>query len=1127
MEEIELHIIKNEIIKIGDKLIDSDDIFHLCKRIQRSRITQCIDAILECIFYMPVKIGIYATILGIITKDDEKLKLQLFLKLNHNIEVFIKDNSLHCLLWIRCIIGLSCCHVFPFSQCLNLFKNLYELCIELYKEKEFIKGDNILYLFLSNFFYISKQIYDENKEDLDSMLTSCFDLIEKRQEHIDNIDIDNNDLATVEYIYIYINSVIHSDNFYDRLFYLKSALYNYVQNNLKSVATHRFYQKEIFQNIFLKKEGLEDGLPGEEQESEVQRVVLLENGDHVVGGVADNASQNDLGNSGKDPSGGASLQNYKKKEITLPMAIEKCTNVEFFANYECAQSIFSLQIKFKTKHADSKNVHDVWLMQEHILHIIQLYNNSVEFSSKILGLYVQLQSKLYNNVLIECIINKLLSSFNKKNYYFYISLVHRLLLINKNLGSVIIRCIKFVLKQIGKLDNESFYLFMELCLYMLSYFAYENKVLKSKENFFKRKYNDMNKIIKVQEENLQKMGLEKGAETQEGEEPAQLKRKRKRDEGELSGQPSEQPGEQPNEYANEQPNEYANEQPSEMPNEMPSENPNEMPSENPNEMPNELPNEPPHGGTGAKRTPVILKKNESTLNAMKNLDCKLPFCIEADVKYSSDEEDDGGGNADADNAEKAEKDERGEKDERDERDENDEEESDDEEDDPENDQTDGNKHIFDAQSFKEELENLDMGDNLKKFTNLMYSVKKKYCRKWTRNFYFKSCSLIYKNELENLIPKSVITYCNSFKCDVDRQHESFHEFAIFTSILKYSIDEINNIEDQFYDMSREDDYNNDVEQKALDKFKDSINAFIQTFFNYLNEKTCLNKVPHYFDNVEKNIHLLDNLSSTNLDGGVFDSYIFPSDFTDGEECWNSYSILILFFKALIFFDSTNVSSLKKTFKNHAVIFSNYKNSGVLTSEEERLQFEMELLSIVYAYFNNSILLNAVVAILLENEIVQELSVMHFIFAKLEDSSLDEYYVLRLIYESIDNLIIRKECTDVEKSKLKRKQTKNENEMLIKELEDKKNELIQKVFLLTNKTIFMLSEKMMKLKNENNAYMSKELLKESLVFLRTYADYVDADQFLQLCQENSFASELTELATIFKYASLKKKNLEGN
>ncbi|GAB67089.1 hypothetical protein PCYB_111100, partial [Plasmodium cynomolgi strain B] len=759
-------------------------------------------------------IGIYATILGIITKDDEKLKLQLFLKLNHNIEVFIKDNSLHCLLWIRCIIALSCCHVFPFAQCLNLFKNLYQLCIELYKEKEFIKGDNILYLFLSNFFYISKQIYDENKEDLDNMLTSCFDLIEKRQEHIDNIDLDNNDVATIEYIYIYINSVIHSDNFYDRLFYLKSALYNYVQNNLKSVATHRFYQKEIFQNIFLKKEGLEDGLSGEEKESDIHRVVLLENGDHDVDGGVDYASQNDVSNSSKDTPGEASLQNYKKKEITLPMAIEKCTNVEFFANYECAQSIFSLQIKFQTKHADSKNMHDVWLMQEHILHIIQLYNNSVEFSSKVLGVYVQLQSKLYNNVLIECIINKLLSSFNKKNYYFYISLVHRLLLINKNLGSVIIRCIKFVLKQIGKLDNESFYLFMELCLYMLSYFAYENKVLKSKENFFKRKYNDMNKILKVQEENLQKMGLEKGGETQEGEEPGQNKKKRKRDEGE--------PNEQLNEQLNEQPNGQANEQPNENTNEQPNENASEQPNEHPQDGDNHR-----DSATGTKRTPVILKKNESTLNAMKNLDCKMPFCIEADMKYSSDEEGDDKDNEDADNAQK------------DERDEHEEEESDDEEDDAENDQTDGMKHSFDAQSFKEELENLDMGDNLKKFTNLMYSVKKKYCRKWTRNFYFKSCSLIYKNELENLIPKSVITYCNSFKCDVNRQHEIFHEYAIFNSILKYSIDEINNIEDQFYDMSREDDYNNDVEQKALDKFKDSINTFIQTFFNYLNEKTFL------------------------------------------------------------------------------------------------------------------------------------------------------------------------------------------------------------------------------------------------------------------------------------------------
>ncbi|GAW81563.1 hypothetical protein, conserved [Plasmodium gonderi] len=1098
MEEIELHIIKNEIIKIGDKLIDSDDIFNLCKRIQRSRTAQCIDKILECIFYMPVKIGIYATILGIITKDNEKLRLQLFLKLNHNIEVFIKDNPLHCLLWIRCIIGLSCCHVLEFAHCMKLFKNLYELCIELYKEKKFIKGDNILYIFLSNFFYISKQIYDENKENLDNMLTNCFDLIEKRQEHIDNIDIDNNDISTIEYIYIYINSIIHSDNFYDRLFYLKNALYSYVQNNLKSVATHRFYQKEIFQKIFLNEENVEDGLLNDENGSTLPRIIHLDNGedDNMLEfsshGDPNNISHNEINNSNQDKSSGTLLHSSRKKEINLQMAIEKCVNAEYFENYECAECIPSLQIKFKTKHANKKNMHDVWLMQEHVLHIIELYRNSVEFSSKVLGVYVQLQSKLYNNVLIECIVNKLLSSFNKKHYYFYISLIHRLLLINKNLGSVIIRCIKFVIKQIGKLDNESFYLFMELCLYMLSYFTYENKVLKSKENFFKRKYNDMNKILKVQEEeNKHKLNIEQVPSKEGEEDPDENKKKRKRDEVEEREQLSVHPSEKTN---------------------------GESDEEEPKEQVNGSENLP-HSTTNVKRKQVILKKNENTLNAMKSLECKMPVCIELDVKYSSDEEEEEC-NEGEDKGGKEENDENGENGE------NEEEESDEDEDADayaaENNEIDSSKNNFDFESFKEELEKLDMGENLRKFTNLMYSVKKKYCRKWIRNFYFKSCSLIYKNELENLIPKSVITYCNSFKCAVDNQHERFHEYAIFNFILKYSLDEINNIEDQFYDMSREDEYNNDVEQKALNKFKDSINSFIQSFFNYLNGKMQLNKVPHFFENVEKNIQQVENISSANLDGAFFVNYIFPNDFTSNTEYWNSYSILILFFKALLFFDSSNVSSLKKIFRNHAIIFLNYKNSDALPSEEEKLQFDMEILSIVYAHFNNSIMLNALVAILLENDIVDELSVMHFIFSKLDQANLDEYYVTRLIYECIDNLIIRKEWHEMEKNKLKRKQTKSESEMLIKELEGKKNETIQKVFHLTNKILFMLSNKMMKLKNENNAYMSKELLKELLVFLRTYVEYIDADQFLQLCQENNFASELMELATIFKYVSLKKE-----
>ncbi|KAI4837039.1 hypothetical protein MKS88_003506 [Plasmodium brasilianum] len=1114
MEEIELHIIKNDIITIGDRLIDSDDIFHLCKRIVKSRTNQCVDTILECIFYMPVKIGIYITILGILTKNNEKLKLQVLLKLSHNIEVYIKDNPLHCLLWFRCIIGLSCCHVFDFAYCLNLFKNLYNLCIELYKEKKFIKGDNILYLFLSNFFYISKQIYDENKSELENILINSFDLIEKRQEHIDNIDIDNNDISTIEYIYIYTYSIIHSDNFNDRLFHLKGALYNYVENNLKSVATHRFYQKEIFQKIFLEKDNIEEedistNYANESQESKENHVNDKEGNEHIMNGPNDTTNKNSVDNyvkNGKDENLKVVSENTHKKEINLQIAIEKCVNAEFFVNYECAECIGSLQIKFKTKHADNKNVHDVWLMQEHILHIIELYKNSVEFSSKILGVYVQLQSKLYNNVLIECIFNKLLSSFSKKNYYFYISLVHRLLLINKNLGTVIIRCIKFVLKQIGKLDNESFYLFMELCLYMLSYFSYENKMLKSKENFFKRKYNDMNKIIKIQEGNMQKVGNDarlNGKEVPQEkeavrEEEALQEEKVITEEGPLSGnkrkrkrdeivQEELQTEEQSNERAAIEENSFGN-------------------------------------LTNMKRNQVILKKNEDTLNKMKSLDCKIPFCVEVDVKYSSDEsneecnEEKGNKKRERNNHEESE----------DEKDDDDDEEEEEEEENNNNDDNDvdnkginSNKKDFDFVSFKEELAKLDMGDNLRKFTNLMYNVKKKYCRKWTRNFYFKSCSLVYKNESENLIPKSVINYCNSFKCINDNTHDNFHEFFIFNAILKYCTVEINNVEDEYGDMINEDDEKN-KKIDCINKFRDAINVLIQCFMYYLNEKNYLNKVPYFFENVSKNIHLLNDISSTNLNGAFFNNYIFKNDFLENSECWNRYSILILFFKALIFFDSSNVSSLKKVFKNHAIIFSNYKNSGIYQSEDDKYNYDIELVNIVYTHFNNSVLLNVIVNILVENEIIDEFSVIYFIFNKLDESNLDEYYVFRLIYEVIDSQITKKEYNDLEKNRLKRKQTKNENEVLIKELEDKKNELVQKIFHLTNKTIVMLGKKMMKLKNEHNSYMSKELLKESLVFLRTYMDYIDIDQFLQSCHENNFASELLELATIFKYASLKKK-----
>ncbi|CAD2096367.1 conserved Plasmodium protein, unknown function [Plasmodium vinckei lentum] len=1049
MEEIELHIIKNEIIKIGDKEIDSDDIFELSKRILKSRTNQCIDTLLECIFYMPVKIGIYATILGIITKGNDKLKLQLILKLNHNISVFVKSNSYHCLLWFRCIIGLSCCGVFDFSHCIKLFKDLYALCVELYNENKYIKADNILYLFLSNFFYISKQIYDENKAELDNILSICFDLIDKRQTCIDNIDIDNNDLTTIEYIYIYINSVKHSDNFNDRLFYLKEALHHYIENNLRSVATHRFYQKEIFQNVFLK----------------------------------DQNEQN-------------TLSENQNNQAELETGIENCISIQHFINYDCIDCIASLQIKFITKYSDDKNIHDIWLMQEHIIYIIELYKNSVEFSSKILGIYVQLQSKLYNNVLVECIINKLLSSFNNKNYYFYISLMHRLLLINKNLGSVLIRCIKFVLRQIGELDNESFYLFMELCLYVLSSFAYEHKILKSKENFFKRRYNDMNKILKAKEENQNEENKLEGNDDNTGgidnddtkkEEVGlnassnnKAKRKRKIDELEINDI------------------------------NLNSESEKEGKMEGDNILQNEM---------KQKRNPVILKKNEITLNRTKSYENKIPYCIELDLKCSSDESSDGEGENGEEKKKNKNNDEENIYDEYDECD---------EENNEDDNQNDNNNHPFNFDSFKEEVEKLDAGENFKKITKLMYSVKKKYRRKWIRNFYFKSYSLIYKKECDNLVPKAIIDYCNSFKLTSDNTYENFNEYFIFNSVIKYCIEEIDNIEDKEYDMDNDIDGFNNADNynkskyDSINKLKDTINALIQSFINYINTKNYLCNVPSFFKGLSKNINFLNDISSTNLDGQFFDNYIFKEDFLNNSNCWDSYSILILFLKSLMFFDSSNVSSLKKVFKNHAVIFLSYKNSGIFKTEDEQIQFEVELLNIVYTYFNNSALLNVIVNILIENKIVKEMSVLYFIFHKLDDSNLDEYYIVQLLYEGVNNLIIKRENNENERNKLRRRKTENENENLINELEGEKNEIVNKIFHLTNQTIIMISEKMMALKNNNNSYMSKELLKESLVFLRTYIEYIDIDQFLQQCHEKGFASEQQELATIFKYASLKMK-----
>ncbi|ETW45775.1 hypothetical protein PFMALIP_06167 [Plasmodium falciparum MaliPS096_E11] len=1028
MEDIEFHFIKNEIIKIGDKLIDSEDIFELCKKISKSKTKQCIDTILECIFYMPVKIGIYATILGIITKNNEKLKLDVVLKLNHNIEVFIKDKPLQCLLWFRCIISLSCCHIYDFKYCLDLFNKLYELCVELYKEKKYIKGDNILYMLLSNFFYISKNIYDENKGVLDNLLHNSFDLIEKRQECIDNIDIDNNDITTIEYIYIYINSIIHSDNFNDRLYYLKNALNKYLENNLKSVATHRFYQKEIFQEIFLKKNS--------ELDDHVWNIESITTNILERNKLSDqnNEDNHDVNNNNEDPSGG----NLKTNLISLPSIIEKCININHFVNYECVEYISSLQIDFRKKKKKAyKNMHDIWLIQEHVLDILELYKDSVEFSSKVLGIYVQLQSKLYNNILIECIVNKLL-----------------LLLINKNLGTVIIRCIKYVLRKIGTLDNESFYLFMELCLCMLTFFSYEHKLLKSKENFFKRKYNDKNKILKVQGENMQNNVEEITGGVNESE-----------------GQKNKK-GKKRTRYEKQFPFNRNN-----------------------------------------KKNVVILKKNEQTLNELKMLDSKIPFCIEADVKYNSDEysddeylcednNNDNNNNNDKDDYTFEES-----------------------EIDLDENNNDNNDYMFDYETFNEELEKLDLCENLKQFTKLMYCViKKKHCRKWCRNFYFKSCSLVYKNELENLIPRCIINYCNNFKCVIDTKHDEFHEYLIFNSMIKYTYDEINNIQDRSLLLKKNENHTKD---DAIKKFNDSMNILIQGFMNFLNGKCFLNNVPLFFANLSQNImNIISNISNNHLDGNMFNSYVFENDFLKDSISWNSYDLFILFFKSLILFDSSNVSSLKQAFKNHSIILLNYKDAQNFSSDDDKRVFEMDLINIVYSHFNNSVLLNIVISLLIENLIVDEFSVMHFIFEKLDDANLDEYYVVRLLYDGINNLIILKEANDIEKNKLRRKQTRNENEEQINELENKKNELLQKIFLLCNKSIFMLCDKMMKLKKSNNSYMSKELLKESLVFLRTYLSYIDVDQFLQLCHENNFESELLELATIFKYASLKSKNKEN-
>ncbi|VWU49302.1 conserved protein, unknown function [Hepatocystis sp. ex Piliocolobus tephrosceles] len=1180
MEEIELYITKNEIITIGDKLIDSEDIFQLSNKIKNTKVYQCIDTILECIFHMPVKIGIYATILGIITKNNEKLKTQLISKLNHNIEVFVKKNFLQCLLWCRCIIGLGCCGVYDFDYCLDFLKKLLELSIETYNENQFVKADNILYILLSNFFYISKQKYDSNKNELDLLLNSSFELIEKRQRCIDNIDLESDDISIIEYIYIYINGVIHSNNFYDRLFYLKDALKCYLDNNLKSVATHRFYQKEIFQNIFLKKqkEDINDsksyekdddkknilinntnGINNEKNDNDDDEILLDDIHDVIeeIGGSVEKKKENITEDS---------LKGIPKKELAVMDCIKECLNVKHFLKYDCEEFISSLQIIFHTKYANSNNIHDIWLIQEHILHIIELYKDSSEFCSKVLGVYVQLQSKMYNNVLIEVIINKLLASFNDSNYYFYISLIHRLLLINKNLGSVVIRCVKFIInKNLDLLDNESFYLFMELCLYLLSHFLFENKLARNKEIFFKRKYNDMNKILQVKNDNVNQsnqsnINIEQNKEFGNTFTSNDLKGVSSGIGSGISSGISSGINSGINSVIDSGINSGIDNVMSE--NLLLDKQMAVIIGENDN-----IKNE----NLGSVKKNVILTKNESTLNKMKSHELKVPYCLDIDIKYSSDEED-----IDDEKKEEERKKEEVNLESKINRNTNDgygEDEDvdyDDEEGDERNDinhhnndsdnlyDEENNEYSnFDCSIFIEELQKMNMTKNLKRFTSLMYNVKKKHHRKWVKNFYFKSFSLVYKNDTNDLIPKSVIDYCNSFICVKDKSHEQLYEYMIFQIILKYTLNEVNDMEDKYIDMSNSkkknyDNYssnkrtnftidtvnNNNVlynsnssdnmnNENAINEFKTVINELIENFLQYLDTKMYLNKIPMFFNNLSQNVYLLkeynNNRNINKLNVFFFDSYIYPNDFLIKSEKWDSHNILILLFKAMIFFGESNVSDLEKIFKTHAVIFHNYKNSSYnMRSDDAKKEFDIDLIKTVYNYFNNSILFNVIVNILLKNKIMDEFSVISYIFDIMSDSSLDECYVQKLIYEIVKNLITEKDQNDLKKNNLKRKQTKNENEQLIKELDDKNQELNNKIFHLTNETIMMFSKKMMQLKNESNSYMSKEMLKELLVYMRTFGKYIDIDNFMQSCQDYSFASELMELGTVFKYASLKKK-----
>lgn len=120
---------------------------------------------------------------------------------------------------------------------------------------------------------------------------------------------------------------------------------------MKSVATHRFYQKEIFQEIFLKKNS--------ELDDHVWNIESITTNILERNKLSDqnNEDNHDVNNNNEDPSGG----NLKTNLISLPSIIEKCININHFVNYECVEYISSLQIDFRKKKKKAyKNMHDIW-----------------------------------------------------------------------------------------------------------------------------------------------------------------------------------------------------------------------------------------------------------------------------------------------------------------------------------------------------------------------------------------------------------------------------------------------------------------------------------------------------------------------------------------------------------------------------------------------------------------------------------------------------------------------------------------------------------------------------------------------------------------------------------------------